>query len=168
MKIEYHIINNESYYVEGFKRYRSSFSKVFRYSAIVIKVLGLLLLSFGAWVSFNNADYLIGAVCIAAVLVIIFSTKIDHYILRRNIKKSPYRNDDLVLTFTGDGLHTKSEMIDMKLSWSAFTKVKAVKGGFLLFQGPKFYNWLPDENISDETQLTSVKELLEKNVQLRL
>lgn len=164
MNIKYNIVSDETYYIEGFKRYRSNTNKVLRYIAVIIRALGFFLLLFGAWASFTGNEFLVGSICLFAAAVLLFSRKIDYFLLKRNLKKSPYRYDEAVLTFNDEGVYTKSKIVDMKLSWSAFTKVSVVDDGVLLFQGPKQYNWLPDKSISDKTQLNQLRDLLDKNV----
>lgn len=162
MKIEYQIFCDESYYIEGSKRYRSSLKKVFRYSIIALKILGVALLSFGVFISTHNQNYLMLAVCGISIGFILLSSKVDCFILKRNVRKSPHYGDSLVLSFTEDDVYMKSKMVDMKLSWSAFTEARSVSDGWLLFQGPKIYNWLSNKNISDENQLLDFKKLLKK------
>ena len=162
MNIAYEICGDENHHVEGFKRFRKT--KSLRHLFTFIKLLGLALFTLLIWVLLSKQAYLFALAILVLCLIIIFSYKIDHLVLKRNVRKSPYGNEKAVLTFSEEGLHSKSSKAEVKLSWDAFTKVKRVKDGFLLFQGPKYYNWLPDNNLKDQTQLDQIRELFEKNV----
>ena len=160
--IEYHISADEEFYVEGFKRFRAS--KKLRYVFTFVKTIGLLIFSFAIWALFSKQAYGLASSAIVFSLIIVFGHKIDQYILKRNVRKSPHVNEELVVSFSEEGFHAKSETTDMKLKWNAFTNLVRVEDGFLLFQGPKFYNWLPDKSLSDPSKLEAIRELLEKNV----
>ena len=162
MNIAYEICTDESHYIEGFKRFRKT--KSLRHLFTFIKLLGLALFSLLIWVLLSKQSYLFALGIFALSLFIIFSYKIDHLNIKRNVRKSPYGNEETVLTFSEEGLHSKSEKAEAKLVWDAFTEVKRVKDGFLLFQGPKFYTWLPDNDLKKQAQLDQMRELLEKNV----
>ena len=160
--IEYRISADEEFYLQGFKRFRSS--KKLRHLFTFIKAIGLLFFALVIWVLFSKQEYGVVSLAIGFSLLIVFGHKIDEYMLKRNVRNSPHGNEELVVSFSEEGFHAESETTDMKLKWSAFTKLIRIEDGFLLFQGPKFYNWLPDKSLSDATQLEAMRKLLEKNV----
>ena len=162
MNIAYEIRGDEHHHVEGFKRFRKT--KSLRHFFAFIKLLGLALFALLIWVLLSKQAYLFALAIFALFFIIIFSYKIDHLVLKRNVRKSLHGNEEAVLTFSEEGLHSKSNKAEVKLSWDAFTEVKRVKDGFLLFQGPKHYNWLPDNNLKNQAQLDQIRELFEKNV----
>ncbi|GHA13934.1 hypothetical protein GCM10008090_24640 [Arenicella chitinivorans] len=162
MDVVYEICGDECYYVEGFKRYRKT--KPLRHVFLLIKLLGLTLFSFLIWVLISEKVFSFAAIIFAMCLIIVFSYKIDHLVIKRNVRNSPYGNEDAVLTFSEHGLYSKSDKAEVKLGWDVFTKAIRVKDGFLLFQGPKHYNWLPDNKLTNHAQLDQIRELFEKNV----
>jgi len=166
MTYQYRLISNETYYVEGAKRFRASKPKVLRSVIFGIKVVGVLVLVFGFVASIFSGHYMTAIPCLVSLVFIFCAKQIDLFVLKRNVRKSPHFNDDLMLNFSDDGMHAKSELLDLSLTWSSFSELKKVDGGFLLFQGPKYYNWLPGDAIVDSSQLSGVRELLEKNVRM--
>lgn len=120
--------------------------------------------AFAIWALVSEKAYVLALLFVGLSLLVIFSYKIDHYVLRRNVRNSPHGNKELIITLSEDGFHAKTEMIDTRLKWDAFTSFMCFDNGFILFQGPRYYDWLPDENLSDLALVPVVKELLEKNV----
>jgi hypothetical protein len=51
----------------------------------------------------------------------------------------------------------------LSLAWSAFTAVKRVASGFLLFSGPAAFYWLPDPAL-DAGAISDVERVLRANV----
>jgi len=84
--------------------------------------------------------------------------------MRRSFKKSPYLDDDVVIEFTDAGFHAHSSKQDTKLQWSAFTKVAHFSDGFLLFQGPKFFNWIPFSSLESPSQAVELATLLRSKI----
>ena len=104
--------------------------------AIVILGLGVLCAAFGSrWT-------LVAFAAFAGALTL--GWPIDAWVIRRRFRKSPYRNDDIVFSLSEDGAHITGRDSEVRMGWSSFTKVRRFKDGVLLFQGPQFFNWLPD------------------------
>lgn len=162
MKIEYRIHANNDFYTEAFKRYRAS--KRFRHLFSLVKVVGFLFFVFAAWVTISQNEYIYALITVLAALVILFSRQIDYFVLMRNLRKSPHLNEELLCRFDEDGLQIHSDKIDMRATWDIFTEAKRMDDGFLLFQGPKLFNWLPDGALVDRGDLKDMRLLLRKKI----
>ena len=80
------------------------------------------------------------------------------------MRKSPYENDELTIQISEDGYHATSSKQDVKLQWNAFTRVAHFSDGFLLFQGPKMFNWIPFCSLAP-SEIAEVERLLKKHIQ---
>lgn len=78
--------------------------------------------------------------------------------------KSPFRNDQLTIQLDEEGFHAFSSKQDVKLSWEVFTRVAHFRDGFLLFQGPKMFNWIPFSSL-DHCDIAELDALLRRKVQ---
>jgi FlaA1/EpsC-like NDP-sugar epimerase len=134
-----------------------------RYVLPVFKlIVGLILL---ASVVLTVAEQEYAATVFFAVLLAALSVSrwLDRWLIKRRFRKSPYRNDEVVITLTDEGVHTVDSKSETKWAWSACTKALRCPDGFLLYQGPGVFNWLPDTALI-EGAIAEVESLLEANV----
>lgn len=164
MKIYYHIATDEDFYIEAFKKFSLSRSKKVRYLSIFIKILAICYFVFFIAKFLSQEAYALALLMFGLSLIVLSVDKIGQYVIKRNLRKSPHANEENIIYFSEDGFHSKSDNADTKLKWSTFTKFKRFDDGFLLFQGPKVFNWLPDTSLSDPTQLSVMETLLKKYV----
>ncbi len=125
----------------AFKRYRRQHPA---WPAVLfIKAAGLLVLMPAAILLFWTGEPMPALVALAFSILILSSGLLERWRLKWAIAKSPFKDDDLRITFSADGFHASSPKQDVKLTWPIFTRVAHFKDGFLLFQGPKLFNWIP-------------------------
>ncbi|HEY2343942.1 MAG TPA: YcxB family protein [Chthoniobacteraceae bacterium] len=62
-----------------------------------------------------------------------------------------------------DGVTIQSDKSASQISWDAYTSAQRLKDGFLLFQGPHLFNWLPFAAIV-EGSVEDAESLLRDNV----
>lgn len=136
-----------------------------RYVGLAIKLLALTLLAPLAIWMFWQGHVVIGSLFAALSMFMFFAHHVDYWLARRSFWKSPFRNEDVTIEFTGEGFHARSPKQDTKLQWSAFTRVAHFRDGFLLFQGPKFFNWIPMSSLGSPSQAAELETLLRAKVQ---
>jgi hypothetical protein len=100
----------------------------------------------------------------AAFGALVVGWPVDKALLRWRFRKSPYRDDDLELTLSDEGVFIKGNTAEMRLSWSVFTKARRFEDGLLLFQGPHLFNWLPDTAAVEPTTPGALLELVRRHV----
>ena len=145
-----------------FQRYRRQHRA--RFSGLAIKFLSfILLMPIAIWMLWRGYVF-IGAFLAVLGISMFFAHHLDYWLARRSFKKSPYRDEHLTIELTDQGFHALSEKQDVKLSWSVFTKVVQFNDGFLLFQGPKWFNWIPVSSLSDSSQAAELESLLRSKI----
>ncbi len=97
-------------------------------------------------------------------LLAIFAGTLNQWFVRRSMAKSPFNGDELTINFDADGFHAFSKKQDVKLRWEVFTRVAHFRDGFLLFQGPKLFNWIPFSAIEDSA-IPNLDSLLREHIQ---
>jgi hypothetical protein len=107
------------------------------------KIAGVLVLLPVSAVLFWTGEAVAASGALLAAIPILLSDRLDRWLARRAVAKSPYLDDDLTIRFGEDGFHATSPKQDVKLRWEVFTRVVHFPDGFLLFQGPKLFNWIP-------------------------
>jgi hypothetical protein len=148
--------------VEAFQRYRRQHRG--RYVGLAIKLLALALLApIAIWMLWQG-NVVIGVFFAALSVFMFFAHHVDYWLARRSFRKSPYRDEDVVIEFSDAGFHARSPKQDTKLQWSAFTRVAYFKDGFLLFQGPKLFNWIPLSSLDGPSQATELGALLRSKI----
>jgi len=148
--IELRFKYDEEFRVTSLRRYRRQHRA--RHLLAVVKALAaLLLLALAAFGLAHGMPWL--TVFFVCVVILLFSGHlIDLWIFKRRLRRSPFRNEEVVITLAEEGVHGVSQKSDATLSWSAFTKACRFRDGFLLFQGPESFSWLPTPNLAKESQ----------------
>ncbi|MBX3734944.1 MAG: YcxB family protein [Verrucomicrobiae bacterium] len=150
------------YLIAAFQRYRRQHRG--RYVGLAIKLLALALLAPLAFWMFWQEHLVIGGLFAALSVFMFFAHHVDYWLARRSFTKSPYRDEDVLIEFTDAGFHARSPKQDTKLQWSAFTKVAHFRDGFLLFQGPKFFNWIPFSSLGSPSQAAELSAFLRSKI----
>jgi hypothetical protein len=153
---------DSDFYIESLKRYRRQHGG--RHFGLIVKVLGVLILTPVAVSLFWQGLFLWGLLITALVILAFFSQYIDYWMIRRAFRKSPFRDELVTIEFTEPGFHATSPIQDIKLQWPAFTKVVYFPDGFLLFRGPGTVNWIPFSAIPDMQQTQELENLLRAKV----
>ena len=152
---------SESFLVEMFRQYRRS-RKLARYVTLFKVVLGLCLVGVIAVCLF--ARTFPGACVISLFLaLLVFSPRIDEWLVTKRFRKSPYHNERVRIQLSPDGLLVQCTKSTSQLGWTVFTGARRFEEGFLLFQGPGAFNWLPVNSMTEGT-LEQAEELIRANV----
>jgi hypothetical protein len=127
----------------------------------VVKGLCLVcLLAISALLFFGMRNVGGGSLFIGFSLLLVFSRSIDRHLLRWRFRKSPYWNRRIRVELVEDGVRTSSELGDSTVLWPAFTRVVGLRHGFLLYQGPQVFNWLPLSAFQSAPSRDSIAALL--------
>jgi hypothetical protein len=154
---------NSDFFIEMLKRYRRQHGG--RRFGLVIKVLGIVVLTPIATALFWQGRFLLGLFISAWIVLLLFAHLLDYWLTRKAFLKSPFRDELLTIEFTESGFHATSPIQDTKLQWCVFTEVVHFQDGFLLFQGPRIFNWIPFSTISDVQQIRELEKLLRAKVE---
>lgn len=100
----------------------------------------------------------------AALGALLLGWPIDKWNTKHRFKKSPYYNDELVITLSDDGFQAKGTNNEVKLNWNAFTKAVRFSDGVMLFQGPHVFNWLPDDSAENPDTINETLVLIRKKI----
>ena len=148
-----------------------------RYVGIAIKSVALSvivpLVIVIAWVgtnyklghAFSNGQMLIGILFATVLCVFMLNAHhVDFWLARRRFRKSPYFNEEVSIEFSDSGYHSRSAKSDSMLQWSVFTKVVHFRDGFLLFQGPYLYSWIPLASLVNPSDAAELATLLRSKI----
>lgn len=110
------------------------------------------------------AKTFLGAVVLTMFFaLLVFTRRIEEWLIRRRFRKSPYRDERIRIELSPDGLSARGEISNAQLTWAAFTAARRLVDGFLLYQGPGVCNWLPFNALSQGT-VEEVEDLIRRNV----
>jgi hypothetical protein len=150
------------YLVETFRRYRQQehagrvFPVVRVFMAGACVLIGLS--------SFYGGNPAIGLICLAACVFFVFFNRIADWRTRHVQRSSPDRDNDLAIEFTEAGVHIHSPTYDTRFEWSVFTSVAHFRDGFLIFRGPRSFQWIPALSLGGASQVVELETLLRANV----
>lgn len=150
------------YLIAAFQRYRRQHRA--RHVRLAIKFFAIaLLLPVAVW-NYLQAKYSDAALGAALSVVVFFAHHVDYWLVRRSLKQSPYRDEDVLIEFNDAGFHARSPKQDTQLQWAAFTMVAHFRDGFLLFQGPRVFNWIPISSLGSASQAAELSALLRSKI----
>ena len=142
MMVEYKINANEDYVVETWKRHFMC-SKT-RTPVLMLKIaLGLMLFLLIIF-SLSLPDYLMTCLMTVLLILLIFGKTIDYWRMKKSVKKHPLLLKTHNLQLSEAGIASNHETGQGNTTWQAFEKAIRLDDGFLLYQGPKVFFWLPD------------------------
>ena len=147
---------SEPFLIEAFRRTRQSR----RQGNPLLFVFRPALLGLGAAGIFLLHSYPAGA---TLVLVAIFGQRVTELLTARRFRKSPYYNEHVCSELSSEGLTGGGSIGAAKFTWAAFTSARRFSDGFLLFQGPNNFNWLPNRALVEGT-VEEVDQLLQEHV----
>lgn len=128
-----------------------------------VKIVGTVIFGFASVFLFWVGEPLKASVPLIIVAVAILSGPLDQWLVRRAMAQSPFKDDELTIEFNDEGFHARSSKQDVNLRWEVFTKVAHFRDGFLLFQGPKLFNWVPFSALK-HAEVSELDALLHKHV----
>jgi hypothetical protein len=111
-----------------------------------------------------HGDYKLVFFFAVVIILMLYGHKIDNFIIKYRNRKSPHINEYVEITLSENGFQAVSSKSETKAKWSIFTKAVAFRDGFMLFQGPRLYNWLPSNKIS-EGNIEKLIDLIRTNIQ---
>ncbi len=160
--IKFNFEVDEKFLVDGFKRYRRQHAvrNIWFVLKIVLSILFLILSLF----SIYHEDYILVFFFAVIIILMLYGHKIDYLLIKYRCRKSPRINEDVEITLSENRFCAVSSKTETKAKWSIFTKAVVFRDGFLLFQGPKVYNWLPLNKISEGT-IEKLIDLLKNNIE---
>jgi YcxB-like protein len=145
------------------QRYRTQ--RLGRYVGLAIRlIIALAVLAPLAIWMFWQGQGLFGIFFGMMGVFMFFTHHVDNWFARRAFAKSPFCNEQVVIEFSDAGMHARSPKQETKLQWPAFTRVAYFKDGFLLFQGPKSFNWISLSSLGSPEQVAELATLLRANI----
>ncbi len=117
-----------------------------------------------AWKQPNYAA-MVGAIAFA--VFIFFPHCIDNAWAKLNFRSSRHADEHVTVTLSHDGFRAKSELQDVSLSWSAFTRATIFQDGVMLFRGPRVFHWIPFSSLEDQTDGEVMCSLVESRLTVR-
>ena len=152
---------DEQFLIDGLKKYRRQHAirKTWFVSKIILSILFVTL----AIISAYHGDYKLIFFFAAVIIIMVYGHEIDYLLIKYRSRKSPHVNQDVEITLSENGFHAVSSKYETKAKWSIFTKAVAFRDGFLLFQGPRLFNWLPLNRISEGT-VEELIDLIKNNI----
>lgn len=139
--LQIRILSDEAYAIDSLSRFRRQRHR--RKRIVIPGLFGLLFILPITVLLFRWREYGMAIPLTGFFFVVIFSGAWESWTLRRKIRNSPFNNDELTFTLTEDAFGIASDRGEANLNWTAFTEVMHFDDGFLLFQGPLNFNWLP-------------------------
>lgn len=166
----YRVSYDEEYLLSGLEQYRKQRQVYPWFIAVkIVCALGLATLlaviAYGAFTVTGSEGplLLIGLVLVVFLLLLLQGPRLDCMLLKRRLRKSPFYGDEVNIFASVDGVCFETPRSKSLLNWSAFSRVRRVASGFLLFTDPKVCHWLPDSGLVSGTS-PEVESLLRKNI----
>lgn len=162
MFAEYHFRFSEEHLLTSVLRYRQQLAwrRPFLGLKWVLASALFLLLLFAAYMGIPLLSGVFGAI----IGVMLLGWPIDAWLMRRRFRKSPFRDENYQFVLSDDGAHVVSQNSDTRIAWAVFTKARQFSDGFLLFQGPGLFNWLPDSAAFTPACLAEAEQLIRAHV----
>jgi len=142
VSIEYRFRCSDEFFAAAFAKYRK---QLWWYGAFrLLKfIAALLLLGFAAFFALRHR-FFAATGYLAIALLLVLAPRLDAWLLRRRLRKSPYHNDDAVVRISDEGVSVRGRSSEVRMDWSVITKARRFADGLMLFQGPHVFHWLPD------------------------
>lgn len=158
---EFRVRYDERYLLSGISRHRRQLWWRGPYDLLRWSLAALMALLTG--IAFYAGAFMptvvLGGFTGALLGAILLGDPIDAWILKRRLRKSPFHNNDLVFRLSSTEIHASGNNEDTHLKWAAFSKARRFSDGLLLYQGPQFFNWLPDEAAISPEAVSAAQDL---------
>ncbi|MBX3729836.1 MAG: YcxB family protein [Candidatus Sumerlaeia bacterium] len=129
-----------------------------RFSIGLCVVMGTVMLLMREW---ETALFFL---VLVLILVSMLLLQIEEWVIRRQFRKSPFRDEDLTIEITEECYRGRSATQDARFQWPLFTRVVHFRDGFLLYQGPSLYYWLPSSVFEGEADIAELEALLRAKI----
>ena len=169
---EYRVLYDEEFVTDAASHYRGR-RKVYPWfivvkalcflglTALLVVCLVLAVQAVGRGAS--GGVFLVSLVPALFIFLLMLGPRVDYALMRRRLKKSPFYGGEAHICVAESGVSVRTPRSDLSLSWAAFTHVKRLANGFMLFSGPDSWYWWPDSALASGT-VGDVERLLRISV----
>ncbi len=162
MSVRYQVHANDAFFTDAFQRH---YSQHFLYRVFsVIRVSGIVVLVLCSLALAVAREWSLAVLTLGMASFIPLSRKFDHFCRRRKIRKSPFWNEVSVTELSDEGLKSNSHKGNADLTWQAFTRGLRFPDGFLLYQGPSLFYWLPDSALVEGFNADDAEAILREHL----
>ncbi len=138
----------------------------FRYIPVTFFMLGALMILFAPLVSspIDRAPSFLMSLSMFAFLLALsvlcyVPHKFDDFLLKRQFKKSPFRDAEYEFTISQEGFAAVSDVDKSVTKWPVFSGVVVFDDGLLLCRVGNAANWLPRDAFEDNNYENAIKIL---------
>lgn len=156
------LVYTSEYLLEAHHRYHQQGAAKFFFLAA--KVLGIAFFIPQAVWNFEQGRQTNAMISIGMILLFWFLHSIVSWFAQWSFQKRPYYGQTLVVEFSDEGFYGRAETMEIRLPWPAFRKVVHFRDGFLIFQGPKSFNWIPVTALENPSQTAELEALLRTKI----
>lgn len=138
----YRYVYNDEFLTEAVRRHHAS-QKLLSVGRVICLVVGLacMVLGVALWRQHDPRPLLaIGVIG----LMLSGSAWYAEAILRRNFRRSPFRDQEVNWQISGEQLAITIGTTATTFDWSVVTRAHKFSDGFLLYWGPAAFHWLPN------------------------
>jgi hypothetical protein len=161
MSLQFQVHYDDPHLMEGHKRRRTV--ERARTGSSYMRVIGLLASVVLIVLAALNERWFFVLLLVLLAIFIIVADLIDEMTFKNWIENSPFRGDTILITLDENGVMARGPKSDVIFGWEAFTRVVRFPDGFLLYQGPKVWIWLPQRTLQEGT-LQYVGDLLREKI----
>jgi hypothetical protein len=160
--IEASIHYSSDYLLEALNRYHQQGAVRFFFAAV--KLAGLVVFISQTVLLAQKGFY--ASALLAALMVLVFLNLYRGvcWLARWSFQNRPYYDQRLALQLTPEQFYGRSERWEIRLPWTAFQKAVHFRDGFLLFQSPKVFNWIPLAALKNRAQAAELEALLRAKI----
>lgn len=151
----------EEHFATCCARYRQSGRK--RWFTLTLRIFASAACIYQGYQCFQHGQMAFVIFFGSATLFFLFFPQLMNFIAKAQHRRSPYRNEDVHMEFTEEGVEIKSPTTDVQCRWSAFTAVTEFSDGLLLFRGPLFH-WVSGEIVTSDGGIRELQRLTRENV----
>jgi hypothetical protein len=167
MNVQYRFRFSEDHLLTSFLRYRQQvwWRRAFLGLKWVLIVPFAAVLGLAIYSGAKALAAIFGGVFGAILGALLLGWRIDAWLIRKRFRKSPFHDDEITFSISGDGSHVVGRDSDVRLGWSKFTRARRFPDGLLLFQGPGVFNWLPDAAAVEVGVVKEAEDLVRTHVE---
>lgn len=154
----------EDYLAEALRRYR----RMYRVRIVAKQIL--ILIGLTATLALAIMELFTGRVgSIVFFMPVLFLIHpalgwMENWRVKQLLRNSPCWGEYVRIEFLEEGIREKTGKSDARLDWSVLTRVAHFADGFLLFEGPQFFHWVPLRSLVAPSSGGEFHELLLRKV----
>jgi hypothetical protein len=167
MDAQYRFRFSEDHLLTSFLRYRQQvwWRRAFLGLKWFLAIPFALALALAVYAGSKGLAALFGGIFGAVLGALLLGWRIDAWLIRKRFRKSPFHNDEIAFAMSESGSHVVGRDSEVRVGWTKFTRARRFEDGLLLFQGPGYFNWLPDAAAVDATTVENAQRLARTHVQ---